>query len=444
MAFGNKSNQSDRLDLNWDTTSGELQRSPRGARLLLWTIVLALVAAVAWANRAELDEVVSGTGKVIPSRQMQVIQNLEGGILAELLVAEGDIVEVGQVLLRIDDTQFSSSLDEKRLIYLQSAATAARFKAEAEGEEIDIPQEVVREEPSIATREIAIFASRQAEHNSKLIAQKHQITQRAQRLAELSASKMQLEQGYALVKRELDLTAPLVNLGAVSEVELLRLKREVVAIQGEIQATELAIPRVRSSREEAKQLLEELDLSFRSHARQRLTEVLADLAQLTARNVALKDRASRTAVRSPVRGTINQVMIHTVGGVITPGMDLVEIVPLEDNLLIEAQITPADIAFLHPGLDATVQFTAYDFSIYGGLPAQLEHISADSIVDEKGDSYYLVRVRTDQTHLGTESDPLPIIPGMTANIDILTGKKTVLSYLLKPMLLAKSRAFTER
>jgi adhesin transport system membrane fusion protein len=242
----------------------------------------------------------------------------------------------------------------------------------------------------------------------------------------------------------LDLIEPLVVQGAVSEVELLRLKREVVAIQGEIQSAELAIPRIRSGRDEAKQLLEELELSFRSHAQEGLTEVLADLSQLTARNVALKERVSRTAVRSPVRGTIKQLLIHTVGGVITPGMDLLEIVPLEDTLLIEAQITPANIAFLHPGLEAMVQFTAYDFSIYGGLRAKLEHISADSIIDEKGDSYFQVRVRTDKTNLGSESESLPIIPGMTATVDILTGKKTVLAYLLKPVLRAKSRALRER
>lgn len=444
MSWRRKSTGDEELDLNWDTSSGELLRTPRGARLLLWMIVATLASAGFWAHRAEIDEIVSGSGKVIPSRQIQIIQNLEGGILAEIMVAEGDIVDVGEVLLRIDDTQFSSSLQEKQLIYLQLSAKAARFKAEAEGGDIQIAQELVQQQPMIAAREIELFKARKGEQAAKVAVRQQQITQRVQELAELHAKKSQLEETLALISKELGLTKPLVDEGAVSEVEVLRLEREVVKIAGNIESIELSIPRAQSSHEEAKQQLKELELSFWSNARQELTDTLADLSQLTARNAILKDRASRTAVRSPVKGIVKQLMIHTLGGVITPGMDLLEIVPLEDTLLIEARIRPADIAFLHPGLGAVVQFSAYDPNIYGNLPAELEHISADSIVDEQGDSYYLVRVRTGKNYLGSEKDGLPIIPGMTATVDVLTGRRTVLSYLLKPVLRAKSRALTER
>jgi membrane fusion protein, adhesin transport system len=185
-------------------------------------------------------------------------------------------------------------------------------------------------------------------------------------------------------------------------------------------------------------------LTFHNTARRELNEAHAKLEGITASSVALMDRLERTAVRSPVRGIINQILVNTVGGIIQPGMDLIEIVPLEDSLLVEARIKPQDIAFLHPNQEAMIKFTAYDFTSYGGLEAELEHISADSITDNQGDDYYLVRLRTRQTYLGTEATPLPIIPGMVVSVDIMTGKKTILSYLLKPVLRARHTALRER
>ncbi|MCK5319470.1 MAG: HlyD family type I secretion periplasmic adaptor subunit, partial [Anaerolineales bacterium] len=183
---------------------------------------------------------------------------------------------------------------------------------------------------------------------------------------------------------------------------------------------------------------------FHNKAKGELNDVLAKLEEFSASSVALEDRLKRTAVRSPVKGTINQILVNTLGGVIQPGMDLIEIVPLEDTLLVEARIKPSDIAFLRPDQEAMVKFTAYDFTIYGGLDARLEHLSADSITDEQGNSFYLARLRTQKNYLGSETNPLPIIPGMVTSIDILTGKKTILSYLLKPVLRAKYMALRER
>jgi adhesin transport system membrane fusion protein len=240
------------------------------------------------------------------------------------------------------------------------------------------------------------------------------------------------------------MTRPLISQGAVSKVEMLRLEREANKLQGELETTELQIPIIQSKFDEAQQAIEDKKLVYHNVAKQELNNFLAELEALSVTSVALEDRLKRTHVRSPVRGTVNQILVNTVGGVIQPGMDLIEIVPLEDTLLVEMKIKPSDIAFLHPGQKAMVMFTAYDFTIYGGLEGKVEHISADSITDETGESFYLVRVRTAQNHLGTDANPMPIIPGMVTTVDILTGKNTLLSYLLKPALRTQSLALKER
>jgi adhesin transport system membrane fusion protein len=271
-----------------------------------------------------------------------------------------------------------------------------------------------------------------------------QIRQREHEYGELTSKLEELTRTYALLKKELELTRPLVSQGAVSEVEVLHLERQASQMQGEISTIKQTIPKAQSRLQEAQLDLRENQLAFFNKAKEELNEVLAELEEVSASAIALEDRLRRTNVRSPVTGTINRLLVNTVGGVIQPGMDLVEIVPLEDTLVIEAKVKPADIAFLRPKQEAKVKFTAYDFTIYGGLEAKLEHISADSITDEKDNSYYLVRLRTNKNYLGPESDPLPIIPGMVASVDILTGKKTILAYLLKPVLRAKYMALREQ
>lgn len=432
------------LDFVWDYGESERGRSSRGAQALLWVVVGILVTAVVWAHKAELDEVVVGTGKVIPARQVQVVQNLEGGILAEILVREGDIVDANDVLLRIDDTRFYASYKENRIRYLALAAKAARLRAEAHGTKMESKPEMFSEYPDLWEREQDLFLNRKYELATKLSIYEQQLKQREQELTELRASIDKLTKSYTLARKEYSLTKPLVQQGAVSEVEVIRLERQVNELSGSLEAAELSLPRLESKLREAREKLEDAQLGFRNAARQELNLTMAELAGLGTSSVTLEDRVERTLVKSPVRGTIKQLLVHTEGGVIRPGMDLLEIVPKEDTLLIEARIRPTDIAFLHPGQEAIVKFTAYDFSVYGGLPAKLEHISADSILDDDGNSYYLVRVRTDRNHLGTETEQLPIIPGMTTYVDILTGKKTVLSYLLRPLNQARERALRER
>ena len=420
-------------------------QAPRGfAHLLLFAIVAFFAVFFAWASWAELEEVTRGEGKVIPSSQVQVVQNLEGGIVAELLVREGAIVERGQVLVRIDNVGAASELRESRQRYLALLGALGRLRAEVDDVRRRVRPEVMAEAPDVAQSERALHRARRDALQSELEVLRSQALQREQERTELATRLDQLERSHALALEELEITEPLATSRVVSRVQLLRLQREVNDLAGELEATRLAVPRVEAALREAKRRIEERQLSFRAEAQRELNAVQAEAAALHEVITAEADRVSRTEVRSPVRGTVKQLLVNTVGGVIQPGADLVEIVPLEDNLLVEAKVRPADIAFLHPGQPAMVKVTAYDFAIYGGLDAVVEDISADTITDERGESFYRVRVRTHDNALYKAGEPLPIIPGMTTQVDILTGEKTVLDYLLKPILRAKERALRER
>jgi membrane fusion protein, adhesin transport system len=418
---------------------------PRGFTHLLLLIIVAFFALFfTWASWAKLDEVTRGEGKVIPSSQVQVVQNLEGGIVAAIEAHEGDVVEQGQVLLRIDNVRAASDLRENRQRYLALLGALARLHAEVEDTAISFPPEVVADAPEVATNERHLYDARQQDLQSELAILRSQAEQREQELTELRTKLDQLTRSLALAQQELDITAPLAANRVVSKIDLLRLQRQVNDLEGELDGARLAVPRIESAASEAHRRIEERQLKFRADAQRELNTTQAEATPLAEVIKAAADRVQRTEVRSPVRGTIKRLLVTTVGGVIQPGQNLVEIVPLEDNLLIEAKVRPADIGFLHPGQAAMVKVTAYDFSIYGGLKGVVEDISADTITDDKGESFYRVRVRTHDTALEKAGQPLPITPGMTAQVDILTGQKTVMDYLLKPILKAKQRALRER
>lgn len=415
------------------------------AHLLLIAIVAFFAIALYWAKQAELDEVTAGSGKVIPSGQVRLVQSLEGGILSALLVTEGEVVTQGQILLHIDDTQFQASYRESHLRYLSLAARAARLEAEAGGlESITFPEKVLKEQPELVANEKKLWTSSQEEIAASIGRLTDQIDQRKQELVELQAAHKQIRRRLDLLGTELKLTEPMVKQGIMSEVELLRLRREVAKLEGELENATLTIPRVSSLLKEAQSKAREPRLTFRNQAQSELNKTRAELQQLAENITGLKDRVTRSTVRAPVNGTVIRVRIHTIGQVIRSGMDLVEIMPLDEALLVEARIRPADIAFLRPGQETMVKFTAYDFSIYGGLKGTLTQISADAITDEKGENFYKIQVRTQKNHLGNQDHPLPIIPGMVATTHIITGKKTVLDYLLKPILKVRANALRER
>ncbi|MGR7950338.1 HlyD family type I secretion periplasmic adaptor subunit [Alcaligenes sp. RM2] len=414
----------------------------RGSTLLIWLTLLAICLLIVWASFASIDEVVRGEGKVVPSRQVQIVQSLDGGVVEEILVRPGQSVEAGEVLLRIDPTRASSSLGENEAESLSLMAKAARLEAIAADQPFDMPSEVLEKAPDLAEMERRVWQARTEELRSNISVAQEQLNQRQQELRETQANRDQAASSCGLTSQELQMTRPLLKSGAVSEVDLLRLQRDVARYCGEQKAASAQISRIQASIQEAQNRIGEVEITFRNQARTELAETRAKLASLEQGQRALADRVRLAEVRSPVRGTIKTLSANTVGGVVQPGKDILEIVPTDDTLLLEVRINPRDIGFLHSGQTAEVKFTAYDFAVYGGLPGVLEQTSADTITDEKGNSFYIAKVRTDTVYVG--DDNRPILPGMVAEVHIMTGKRTVMQYLLKPILRARSNAFRER
>ena len=417
------------------------QQSQR-ARHVVRSAVVLLLLLIVWAALAHIDELTRGDGKVIPSRQLQVIQALDGGVVSEIRVKEGQEVEAGQLLLRIDETRATSGVRENAAQSFALTARERRLRALAEGGRFEPPPAGDdAEQRRIVDEERRLFESRQLELGTLLAINRQQLAQREQELNEVRARKSSSERGLELAQQELTKTRPLLATGAVSEVDILRLERDVTKYRGDVEQSAAQIARVQAAIGEAQRKTVETEQAFRNEARKELADVLGKINALGEGRVALADKVDKASVKSPVRGRVQRLLANTVGGVVQPGKDIVEIVPLDDALVLEARVLPKDIAFIHPGQSATVKFTAYDFSIYGGLDATVENISPDTVVDEKGNAFYVVKVRTLKSQLG---DKLPIIPGMTAEVDVLTGKKSVLSYLLKPVLRGKAYALSER
>ena len=421
-----------------------LERVHSRSKILLFVIVAVVIWLITWASFAEIDEITKGIGKVIPSKQIQVIQNLEGGIVSEILIQKGQLVEKGQILVKIDDTKFSSSFEENKLRYLELQAKSIRLKAEASSKKLLIPKKLYVEMPKLMEEERTLYSINKNQLRRRLNILKEQVKQRQNELTEAKVKLKQLRKSYSLIAKEVDITKPLVKKGLVSQVEFLQLSRQANSMIGDLDAVRLSIPRIKSTIQEAKGKIEEAKLEFRFKAKEKLNEVEAEMSRIHESGDALEDQVKRTSVRSPVKGIVQQLLINTVNGVVQPGMDIVEIVPLDDKLLIEAKIKPSDVAYIYPGLEAMVKFTAYDFAIYGGLKGKVTLVSADTIVDEKGNSYYLVSIKTDVSYLEKYNKKHEILVGMVANVDIITGKKTVMDYLLKPILKAKQGALRER
>ncbi len=419
--------------------------SPRVVRITLWAILGFFIIMIAWASLADIDEVTRGDGKAIPSSRLQKIQNLEGGIVAEVFVHEGEVVKAGAPLLRLDDTRFRSNAGESEADRLALEARIQRLTAQLDNKEtLTLSPEILNKTPDIANGEMELFASVNKRIQSELSGLNEQLVQKKQELLDYQAKGAQFRRSLGLLQQEISMSEPLVAKGAISKVEVLRLRRSEVETRGQLESVTLAVPRAEAAIKEIESKINETRGRYRSEALSQLNEARTDLSKTEASGKAIEDRVNRTLVTSPVRGIVQQLMVNTIGGVIQPGNDLVEIVPLDDTLLVEAKIRPQDIAFLRPGQEAMVKFTAYDYTIYGGLKAKLEQISPDTVTDKDGKSFYVIRLRTEKNHLGSDEKPLIIIPGMVASVDIITGKKTILSYLLKPILRAKAEAFRER
>ncbi|MFC3283207.1 HlyD family type I secretion periplasmic adaptor subunit [Litchfieldella rifensis] len=431
------------LNRDWasDADWARLQQDPLRARALLYTVLLAIAALLAWAYVAEIDEVTKGVGSVIPSSQTKIVQSYDGGVVADIQITEGQVVEPGQLLMRIDPTRYASSYREGVARSLALQAKAERLRALTTDQPFVPSRQVLDESPALAAHERELYETSQQELEEQQAIAREQLTQRREELREAQARHASATRALNLASRELNLTRPLLDSGAVSEVEVLRLERDVSNARGERNQAEAQVARLQAGVEEAQGKVREVTLEMQNRWRNELSETLGQLAALEESNIGLQDKVSMAEIRSPVAGTIQRLHINTLGGVVQPGQEVVEIVPSDDQLLVEARIAPQDIAFLRPGQPATIKLTAYDYSLYGGLAAELDHISADTITDEEGNTFYLVRVRTQDETFDNE---LAIIPGMTAQVDIMTGKRTVMQFLLKPVLRAWNNSLGER
>ncbi len=451
------------LDMVDDVYGAIMTDAPTGHRITIWALFLLVVSFVIWAYFSELDQVTTGLGKVIPSSQVQVIQSLDGGILQDLYVQEGMIVTKGQPLARIDDTRFRSDFAQQEQEVYSLRANILRLNAELDSifisdvardwrQQVKItktplvfPQDLLSAEPELVQNQQADYSGRLDNLSNQLEILARQIQQRQQESAELASKISTLNTSFQLVSRELELTRPLADKGIVPEVELLKLERTVNDIQGELSSLRLLRPKVKASLDEAILKRREAVFVYATESRAQLNEMQTKLNRMNQAQVGAQDKVSKAVITSPVNGTIKTVHINTLGGVVQPGVDIIEIVPSEDQLLIETKIIPKDIAFLHPGLPAVVKVTAYDFTRYGGLNGVVEHISADTTQDEEGNSYYLVRVKTEQSSLvKDDGTAMPIIPGMLTSVDVITGQRSILEYILNPILRAKDTALRER
>ncbi|HTJ96897.1 MAG TPA: HlyD family type I secretion periplasmic adaptor subunit [Rhodocyclaceae bacterium] len=418
-----------------------IHQEPLRARVMIKTLLVGAALFIMWAAVARVDELTRGEGRVIPTRQLQVLQSLDGGIVSQILVQEGQVVEEGTILLRVDPTRFESSMQENRAQSFSLQAKIARLRALAENKPFEPPPTQSADDIKVVEEERRLYDTASSNRDSLVNIARQQLVQRQNELTENRAKREQAGRAYDLTAQELAVTKPLITSGAISEVELLRLERDTARFRGERDMASAQISKAQAAISEAQHKIEEVELNFRNDVRKELSDAIGKENSLSQGGLGLADKVKHADIRSPVRGTVKRLMVNTVGGVVQPGKDVVEVVPLEDALLLEAKVQPKDIAFLRPGQPAIVKFSAYDFSIYGGLEATLENIGADSITDEKGNTYYTVKVRTHKASLGPN---LPIIPGMVAEVDIITGQKSVLSYLLKPVLRAKQAALSER
>jgi adhesin transport system membrane fusion protein len=436
------------LDFARDAEAALNAAPPRTAGRFLLVCGALFASFLIWAHFAEIEEVARGSGRVIPTSKQQIVQSLEGGIVKEIAVREGDRVKKGQTLLLIDETGFTSDLGEieAQVLALQGATT--RLAAETsnpDATDVQFPEDLRTKAPSVVESERQLFAIRRSNLLNQVAVLNNRLTQKQQELAELHENMKRYKNSLEIAQEEQSIKAPLAQKGIVPKTDLLALEREIVDYKGQIAAAEQAIPRVEASIREAEGLLEEQKLTFRQTAQSELTEKLAELEVARQSMTGAKDRVTRTDLRSPLEGFVNKLHVTTVGGVVKSGEPLVEITPMEESLLVEARISPRDIAFISPNQKALVKLTAYDFSVYGGLEGKVAVVSSDSIVDEvKQETYYVVTVKTDESVLQKDDEALPILPGMVASVDIITGKKSVLDYLLKPILKARYEALRER
>ncbi|MDX1809734.1 MAG: HlyD family type I secretion periplasmic adaptor subunit [Sulfurospirillaceae bacterium] len=421
-----------------------LHKTSRKSQFVLYLLVLTVVVFVGWSYITYVDEIVRSIGKVIPSGENKVLQNLEGGIIEDILVKEGDRVKQGQILLKIKNVKSTVDLDEIKFRYNDLFAQSYRLIAQATMKSLKFDKAFAKKHPGLVTREESLYNTNMNQLKAKIDVLQKQIKQKNDQLKEAVVKAKDLQRSYFLINEEINMTEPMVKEGIKSKVDFLKLQREANKIKTDINTINNSTPEIRSSIDEIRSKINETRLTFIAKSKQDLNDVLGKLDITENKIESYQDTVNRTYVRSPVEGIVKKMYVNTIGGVIRPGMDLIEVVPDNKNLIVEVKILPKDIAFIYYGQGALVKFTAYNYSIYGGLKGKVIGISPDTITDKDNKTYYIVRIKTDKDTLVYNGEKLKIIPGMTVNADIITGKRTIFDYIMKPILNSKDYIFTER
>jgi adhesin transport system membrane fusion protein len=412
--------------------------TPKSGRIVLYIILGLLVVFFIWAYFTKVNELVRGEAKVIPYGQNKIVQNFDGGIIKEIVAEEGDLVQQGDVILRIENVQ-SASIYDKNVGEIDDLKLRQK-RLYAEVNQIDF---VIEKNDAISQKEYNLYLTNKEQFNSKIKVLEEQVQQKIKEKDEINSNVKYLQNSLSLISKEREMIKPLSEKGIVSQVEYLKLEREVNSIRDNLESAKLSLSRVSSMIKEAENRISEAKNEFINEAQKQYSDISSKLNSISKENNALEDQVKRTAIKAPVTGYIKKMFVNTIGGSVQPGMDLVEIVPSEDKLLIETKINPEDIAFLTPGLEVSIKFTAYDFTIYGSLKGTIEKISPDSTTEEDK-TYYLIYVKSEQNYLKSKNKILNIIPGMRGSADIITGQKSILNYLLKPIIKTKQYAFSEK
>jgi len=428
--------------------ASRIPKVSRDSSVLLGVICFVFAAFFVWASVARVDDLTRADGRVIPSARLQIIQNLEGGIVQALNVRQGESVEAGALIASLSSTQFGAERDSRRQQIFSLQAKALRLTAEANSEELDFSGEILTNAPEFVHQEKAEFQARQSKLRGETSVIEAQLQQRVQEAEDTRNLMLTSQNNLASAKQELTIVSRMVERGLEPRIELIRLQGKIAELQGRMESARIAIPRLEAAIEEVKEKKEQTIRQFRSEASSELGKTMIDLRSMQLAMPALVDKVERTEIRAPVKGIINRLLISTIGGVVKPGETIAEIVPSDDQLVIEARIKTKDIGFVAPGMLARIKFTAYDYSIFGSMEGTITQISADALPSDDRNQpdafYFLARLETSRNSFQAFGRNLPVIPGMQAQVDIITGNKTVLSYLAKPVVALKENAFRER
>jgi len=425
-------------------SSAIMQIQPQKLHYLIIAFAVVIASFLLWASLTKIDEIARGQGTVIPSGQNKVVQNLEGGIITEIVVTEGQEVQQGDLLLRIRNIQ---SLSTAQSITIRSQGLQAkiqRLNAQLSGEEFIVDESIEDENSkNFLANEQRLFEINQRQFESKISAIDEQLVQKKSELSDAKQIVKHQESSLEMIHEEIQMTAPMVERGVRSRVDFLQLQRQSNQATQDLNSAKLSIVRLNAEIEELQLKRKQIRQEYESTTQEQLNETQVQLQEVMAQLEGLSDQVLRTNITAPQNGIVKKLFVNTIGGVVQPAQDLVEIVPTDNQLLVEVKIKPSDIAFIYHGQKAIVKFSAYDFAIYGGFEAKVVGISPDTITKDN-ERYYLVRVETTKNFIERNGNELKIIPGMMADVDILTGKKSILDYILKPILKTTQYTFTER